>query len=123
MVRVVGRSTVTLAMWDYLRTAGDTNGVTDDRTSENVLNAEVRWNVPVTPRLQLEPLAGFRRHSLKGFSGGRLLTGGVTARFGINDRVSANLSGRFDTGWVAGRDVGRADVTGYGVAVLLRYSR
>jgi hypothetical protein len=123
VVRVVGRSTVTFVAWDYLRTAGDTNGVTDDRTSENVFNAEVRWNAPVTARLQLEPMVAFRQQGLKDFRGGRLLSGGVAARIGISDRVSANVTGRFDTGWVAGRDVGRADVTGYGLAAFLRYSR
>ncbi len=123
VVRVVGRSTVTFAMWDYLRTAGDTNSATDNRTSENVLNAELRWNLPVSPRVQLEPLVGYRRHSLKDFEGGRLLTGGVAARFGINDRLSGTVTGRFDTGWVAGRDVGRADLTGYGLTAFVRYSR
>lgn len=123
LVRVVGRSTVTFVMWDYFRTAGKTNDVTDDQTQENVFNAELRWGFPVSPRVQLEPLVGFRQYGLKDFSGGSLVSGGLTARLGLSDRMAAHLAGRFDGGWVAARDVGRATLTGVGLTAFLRYSR
>lgn len=123
LVRVLGRSTLALVVWDYYRTAGQTDGLTDQRTKENILNGELRWNVPVARRVQIEPLVGFRHYSLEGLQGGRLVSGAVTGKVGLSDRLSGVLTGRFDTGWVATPDVGRADLTGYGFTAFLRYSR
>jgi len=123
LARAVGRGTLALVAWDLYRTAGDTNNVSDPRTQENVLNAELRWSVPVARRLQIEPLVAYRQYDLKAFTGGRMYSGAVTARFGLSDRMSASVAGRFDSGWVAAQDVGRADLTGLGLTAFLRYTR
>jgi hypothetical protein len=123
LARAVGRTTLAVVAWDFYRTAGDTNDVTDPSTKENVLNAEVRWSLPVARRLQIEPLIGYRRYDLDAFQGGRTYSGAVTARLGLSNQMSASVSGRFDSGWVADPTGNRADLTGYGVAAFLRYTR
>lgn len=123
VARQINRSTVTLVAWDYYRLAGKNNDTTDLATKENIFNAELRWTYQANPRWQVEPLVGFRQYSPADYRGGRLLTGGVTARATLADNWSASLSGRFDTGWVYSEGVGRADVTGYGVTALVRYQR
>ena len=123
LARAVGRTALTFVAWDLYRTAGDTNSATDPRTQENVLNAEVRWAVPVARRLQIEPLIGYRQYDLKAFQAGRMYSGALTARFGLSGRMSASVTGRFDSGWVAAADVGRADLTGLGLTAFLRYTR
>ena len=122
-LRVVGRSTLTLAAWDFYRLAGDTNSASNPDTKENVLNAELRFAHPVAARLQLEPLVGFRQWSPADYRGGRLYSAGLAARYGISDRLSANLSGRLDTGWVYARARGFANLTGSGFTLWVRYQR
>jgi hypothetical protein len=123
LVRVVGRATVTAFAWDFYRRAGLANGASNPETRENVLNAELRVARPVGPRLQLEPMVAFRQWSPADYRGGRLYSAGVAARYGINDRLSANLSGRLDTGWVHARDRGFATLTGSGSTLWVRYQR
>ncbi len=123
VVRSLGRSTLAFVAWDYYRTAGYTNNVSDPRTQENVLNAELRWSVPVARRVQLEPLIGYRQYDLKGFTGGRMYSGAVTARVGLSDRLSGSLAGRLDTGWVASEQVPETGLTGFGLTAFLRYTR
>jgi hypothetical protein len=123
LVRVVGRATVTALAWDFYRRAGLANGTSNPETRENVLNAELRVARPVGPRLQLEPMVAFRQWSPADYRGGRLYSAGVAARYGINDRLSANLSGRLDTGWVYARDRGFATLTGSGFTLWVRYQR
>ena len=123
LARQVGTSTVTLVAWDYYRLAGATNDTSDLTTKENIFNAELRWGFPATPRIQIEPLVGFRQYSPADYRGGRLFSGGVGARAVLTDRWTATLSGRLDTGWVYAEGVGRADVTGFGLTALFRYQR
>ncbi|HYS21032.1 MAG TPA: hypothetical protein VEO73_08080 [Gemmatimonadales bacterium] len=125
LVRVVGRATVTALAWDFYRRAGLTNGASNLETRENVLNAELRVAHPVGGggRLQLEPMVAFRQWSPADYRGGRLYSTGVSARYGINDRLSAILSGRLDTGWVYARDRGFANLTGSGFTLWVRYQR
>jgi len=124
---VVGRATLTLAAWDFYRTAGEINNVSNGATKENILNAELRVAYPVSPRLTLEPMVGFRQwnpaDSVGGFRGGRLKSGAVTARLGIDDNWSAHVAGRYDDGWIYLRGRGFAPLTGYGLTVFVRYQR
>jgi hypothetical protein len=122
-LRVIGRSTLTFSAWDYLRAAGDTNSVSNPDSKENVFNAEVRFAHPVAPRLTLEPLVSFRQWSPSDYRGGRLYSGGLAARYTINDRLSASLDGRLSSGWVYVRTRGRANLTGTGLQLFLRYQR
>jgi hypothetical protein len=118
---VFGRSTLTFAAWDFFRQAGDTNSASNPESKENVFNAEVRVAHALGTRLQVEPLVGLRQWSPSDYRGGRLYSGGVTARYGVNDRVTASLGGRLDSGWILARGRGRANLTGTGVTVSLRY--
>jgi len=122
-LRVFGRSTLRVALWDYLRTAGDTNGTSNPETRENVLNLEARWTWPAAPRLQLEPLAGFRQWSPADYRGGRLYTAGVAAHYGVSDRLAASVETRYSQGWVYSRGHGFATLNGAYLRVFLRYDR
>jgi hypothetical protein len=129
-VRVIGRSTLTFAMWDFYRLAGDTSSAATPNSvgpnlesKENVFNAELRFAHPVTSRLQLEPMVGFRQWSPANYRGGRLYSAGLVARYGISDRFSAHASGRIDTGWIFAGGRGRADLTGTGFTLWVRYQR
>lgn len=122
-VRLIGRSTVSLSVWDFHRLVGDTNRAASPDTKENVLNAELRVGRPLTPRLALEPFAAFRQWSPAGYVGGRLYSGGLAARWSASARLTASLAGRVDRGWVVSAGRGSADLTGYGLALFLRYRR
>jgi hypothetical protein len=125
-VRVIGRSTLTLAAWDFFRLAGDTNGVSNPDTKENVLNGELRLTYPIVPRIHVEPLLALRQwspsDSAGGYLGGRLTSGGVRVQAGLTDRLSAVLAGRYDTGWISNR-ANRASLQGYGVSLCLRFEQ
>jgi len=125
LLRVFGRSTLTLAMWDFYRTAGDTNNAPNPESKENVLNVELRVARPLgaAARVQIEPMLGFRQWSPANYRGGRLYSAGLTTRVGLNDRWSGNVSGRLDSGWIYAQGRGRADLTGTGFSVWLRYQR
>jgi hypothetical protein len=66
---------------------------------------------------------GFRQYNPAGGLGGRLYTGGLGAFVGVSEHLSAQLSGRFDRGWVIGQAGGFANLTGLGASLLLRYQR
>lgn len=116
-----GRTTLVLSGWDFYRAAGTNNGTQSNDTKENVFNAELRLGRQLSPRFQIEPLAGFRQWSPGNIRGGRLYSFGANARIGINDQFSATVAGRFATGWVV--SVARSDLTGTGLSVLVRYQR
>lgn len=121
--RVLGRTTLRVVLWDYLRTAGDTNGVSNPDSRENVFNLEARWTWPAGPRLQLEPLASFRQWNPSDYRGGRLYTAGVAARYGMSDRLAASAEGRYSQGWVYSRGHGFAPLSGAYLRLFLRYDR
>jgi hypothetical protein len=123
LVQVVGRTTFTLAAWDYHRLAGSRNDTTAAGTKENVLNVELRASVRAGQRVQVVPLVAFRQYNPAGYRGGRLYSGGATVSLGVSDRLSAQLGGRFDSGWVYEEGRGFANLTGYGASVLVRFQR
>ena len=120
-VRVLGRSTLTLAVWDFYRLAGSSSGVSSPDTKENVLNGELRFTYPIVPRLRVEPTVGFRQWNPSDYLGGRLASGGFRVQAGLTDRLSASVAGRYDTGWIFDRNSGRASLQGYGVSLSLRF--
>jgi hypothetical protein len=122
-VRVIGRSSISLALWNYFRRAGVTDTGTNLDTKENVFNGELRVTYPVMPRLQLEPLVAYRQWNPSDYCGGRLRSGGLVARAALSDRLSASLGARYDTGWILARGNGFASLEGYGGSVFLRYER
>lgn len=130
LARAIGRTALTLVVWDFYRTAGETTDTsaatsdsTDALTQENVFNAELRWSLPASRRVQVEPLVGYRQYDLKQFQAGQMYSGAVTARIGLSDRLSASVTGRYDGGWVARATGGRSDLTGFGLTAFLRYTR
>jgi hypothetical protein len=123
LLHLVGRTTVVVAVWDYYRLAGDRPDTSAAATKENVLNAELRVGFPVAARLQLEPTVAFRQYSPGDYRGGRLYSGGLTAHIALSDRLSGQLTGRLDRGWVYAEGRGSADLTGYGFSVLVRFQQ
>jgi len=118
--RVVGRSTVTFAAWDFYRTAGQSGAGAEADSKENILNAELRVALPAG-RVEVEPMLAYRQWNPADYLGGRLYSAAVTLRTGLSERLSASVSGRFDDGWITDRLTGGADVRGFGAAVFLRY--
>lgn len=124
MVHVAGTTTFSLAAWDYYRLAGSRDDTTAAATKENVFNIELRAGFRAGPRVQVTPLVAFRQYNAAGQLGGRLYSGGASLNLGLSERLSAQLSGRFDSGWAS--DVGQqawANLTGYGAGVLFRFQR
>lgn len=122
-LRVIGRSTLRLMAWDYLRTTGDTNGTASPDTRENVFNVEARWTYPAGPRLELEPLLAFRQWDPANYRGGRLYAGGAALRYGLSDRLGADFEARYQSGWVSVQGRGSANLTGAYLRLFLRYDR
>ena len=123
LVHVVGATTFSLSAWDYYRLAGSRNDVAADSTKENVLNVELRARVRASSRVSIAPVVGFRQYNPAGYRGGRQYTGGATLYFGFSERLSGQVGGRFDQGWVVDSRGGFANFTGYGATVLLRLQR
>lgn len=113
-----GRTTIAITAWDFYRSRGRTATLASPDAKENIFNTELRVSRQLSPRLLLEPVAGFRSWSLGNVGSGRLYSFGLNGRVGINDQLSALVSARFGTGWVTG-----ADVTGTGLTLFLRYLR
>lgn len=115
----LGKNTLTLAAWDYYRLAGATgNGAAE---KENIFDTELRFAWQGTPKLQLEPLVGFRQWSPADYRGGRLLTFGANARYAFADRLSGQATARYGPGWVYEPTLGRADLHSSTLYLLLRY--
>ena len=123
-VSAIGSSTLSITVWDYYRGRGtlQDSAKTDSINSENVLNAEARFAIPATSQVSIQPLVGVRAWS-PGQNGGTFLVGGLAARFGLSDQLSANLEGRYSSG-KALQQVGTAQLvnfTGASVQVMLQY--
>ena len=123
LVHVAGPTTFSLAVWDYHRLAGSSGDSTVVATKENVLNLELRARVRAGPRAQVSPMVAFRQVNPAGYRGGRLYSGGATVYLGLSERLSAQVGGRFDSGWVLADGGSFATLTGYGATVLLRFQR
>jgi hypothetical protein len=121
-VRVVGRSSVSLALWNYYRRAGVTDTGTDPDTTKNVFNGELRVAYPVTSLVQFEPMVAYRQWNPSDYCGGRLRSGSLLARAALTDRLSATLGGRYDDGRILARGNGFALLEGYGGSVFLATS-
>ena len=66
---------------------------------------------------------GFRQWSPADYRGGRLYSAGLGARYGISDQLTAHVTGRLDTGWIYAAARGRADLTGTGLTLWVRYQQ
>ena len=119
----MGSNTLSIAVWDYYRAKGtfqDTTA-TDTTNSENILNAEVRFAIPASPQIMIQPVVGVRTWS-PGQKGGTYVTGGLAARFGLSDQFSARLEGRYTSGNVLEQLAKQiVNFTGASVQVVLQY--
>jgi len=118
--RVLGRSTLSLTLWDFYRSAGESDTSAAPDSKENILNLELRLALP-TGRVELEPMVAYRQWNPADYLGGRLYSAAVAVRAGLGERFSARLGGRFDDGWITDRLTGSADVRGFGASLFLRY--
>ena len=119
----MGRSTLTLVGWDLYRMAGSDSSGANPATQENVLNGELHWTYAASAKVQLEPMVGYRQWNPSGYTGGRFGSAGVTLRLGLSDRVSLSATGRYDSGWIYDSATGRANLTGFGASLFLRYTQ
>jgi hypothetical protein len=114
----VGASTLSLAAWNFRRSAGDTTGVSA-RNRENLSGAEAMMSIPLTPWLALEPLTGGRFSNPQAGSA-RLV--GVGTGFRIQLGSSASLSPviRFDRGKIEDGSGQEVDLKGLNFSVFVR---
>ncbi len=114
-----GKNTLTLAAWDYYRLAGQTSAGASPK--ENIFDTELRFAWQATPKLVVEPLAGFRQWSPADYRGGRLGVFGANLRYAFADRLSGQATARYGPGWVYEPGLGRADLHSTTLYLLLRY--
>jgi hypothetical protein len=119
-LRVIGRCTLTAVAWDLYRLVGSGPSGPIPETKENVLDGELHFTVPTSPRFQVEPMVGYRQWNPADYLGGRTESGGLTLRAGLADRLALTAVGRYDTGWIFDTATGRANLTGYEVSLFLR---
>jgi hypothetical protein len=117
----IGNSTLSLAVWDYYRAKGTfADSITTG--SENILNAEARFLIPVSPRVSVTPIVGVRTWNPSGQTGGTYVTGGVGAHFGLGDQLSAGVEGRYTSGKALEQLASQlVSFTGASVQVMLQY--
>lgn len=120
LVAPIGGSSLSVSLWNFRRTAGDTTGGSA-RNKENLGAAEVSLAIPLSRAVVFEPaLSG--RVSKPEFGKGRLAGAGAGFRFQLGESVSFAPAARYDTGWIEG-DVGaRTDVRGWFVSGFFRIS-
>lgn len=118
LVSPVGSSTLTMAVWNFRRTNGDTIGVSA-RNRENLAAGEISLSIPVSSSLTIEPgISG--RAATPETGRGRLAGAGTGLRFRPGQAVSLLLVGRYDTGWIADNAGKRSDLHGFYVSGLFR---
>jgi len=117
LVAPIGSSSLSLSLWHFRRTAGDTTGASA-RNRENLSAAELSIGIPVTKALVIEPsVAG--RVSKPQSGRARMLGVGAGLKFAISDRLTFSPAARYDAGWVESDTGVRNDLHGwYGVAFL-----
>jgi hypothetical protein len=120
LVAPVGGSTLSVALWNFRRTAGDTTGGSA-RNKESLGAAEVSLAIPLSGAVTFEPvLAG--RVSKPEIGKGRLIGGGAGLRIQLGESLTLAPAARYDTGWIEGDAGVRNDVHGWLVTALLRLS-
>lgn len=93
----IGNSTLSISLWDYYRAKG-TFADTIPTPKENILNAEARYTIPVSPRVSVTPMLGVRTWMPDTSTGGTYVTGGAGARFVLSDQFTAGVEGRYTSG-------------------------
>lgn len=113
----VGGSTLSMSVWNYRRSAGDTTGASA-LNKENLAAADLSWLIPVSRSVALEPQAQARM-SKPETGKGKLIGAGLGLRFQLGDAVTFSPSLRYDTGWIKDPNGVKNDLRGgYGSAFL-----
>jgi hypothetical protein len=114
----VGGSTLTLALWNFRRTTGDTTGISA-ANRENLAVGEVTLSIPLSASVWLEPAASGRA-SKPETGRGRIFGAGGGLRFQLGEPVSFTASARYDTGWIEDGAAKRSDLHGGYISGLFR---
>ena len=94
----LGASTLSLSLWNFRRTAGDTTGASA-RNKENLTAGELSLTIPLAHRLSFEPAISGRVS--KPQSGrARMLGVGGALQIHLGHRFTILPTARYDTGWV-----------------------
>ena len=116
----IGSSSVTLAAWNFHRTAGDTTGVSA-RNRENLAAAELSFAIPLGSTISFEPaLSG--RLSKPQAGRGRLAGAGAGFRIRLSNALTLTPTARYDTGWVEDDLGARSNLHGGYASLFLRVS-
>ncbi len=118
LISPIGASALTVSVWSFRRTAGDTTGVSA-QNRENLSGGELSLSVPLSGAVWFEPaLSG--RVSKPETGRGRVLGGGAGFRFQLGESVAFVPTARFDTGWIEDAAARRSAVQGVHISGLFR---
>lgn len=124
---LLGRSTLQFSGWTYFRAAGDSNNVGVPGARENLHYGRAAIVIPVTDRLQIDPSFETRIWVAGDDSDGQLYGIQIRARYSVSPNLTLAPSVRVDRGNIALAESGAlpltSSITGFGAALLLRYSR
>ncbi|MFQ5704010.1 MAG: hypothetical protein ACE5HT_08310 [Gemmatimonadales bacterium] len=124
---LVGRSTLELTAWTYFRAAGDSNNVSVQTAKENLHYGRAAIAIPVTDRLQIDPSFETRFWIAGDGSDGQLYGLNVRARYNASPYLTIAPSLHYDGGNIKLVEPGvlplTSSITGFGGALLVRYSR
>ena len=114
----LGSSSLSLAVWNFHRTAGDTTGVST-RNRENLASAELSFTIPLGQSLSFEPAVSGRLSKPEA-GRGRLGGAGAGFRVRLSDTVALVPTARYDTGWVEDEQGARSHLHGGYASLFLR---
>ncbi len=114
----VGGSTLSIAVWDYFRAAGDTSRVSA-ANRENLAGGQVGMSIPVGRSVTLEPEIQARLFDPEAGEG-RSVGAGLGVGLRAGEVFTLVPAARYDWGWVSDRTGLRSDLTGWWASVFLR---
>jgi hypothetical protein len=118
LVAPLGGSTLSVSLWNFRRTAGDTTGGSA-RNKENLGAAEVSLAIPLSRVVVFEPAVS-GRVSRPQIGKGRLAGAGAGFRIQLGESVSFAPAARYDTGWIEGDAGVRNEIRGGFISGFLR---
>lgn len=120
LVAPIGGSTLSVSIWNFRRTAGDTTGGSA-RNKETLGAAEVSLAIPLSRTVVFEPAVS-GRVSKPEIGKGRLAGAGAGLRIQLGESVSFAPAARYDTGWIEGDAGARNNASGGYFSGLFRVS-
>lgn len=120
LVAPIGGSTLSISLWNFRRTAGDTTGGSA-RNKETLAGVEISVAIPLSRSVVFEPAASGRA-SKPEIGKGRLVGAGAGLRVQLEEWISIIPSARYDTGWIEGDAGLRQDMHGGFISVFIRLS-